>query len=476
MAGGDRITRKNSRGKGVARQVPGSAPGSPRASTAEQLIQETQACIQELSDHEDVDEEASDDNDSGIDRVGESPHPDRRPISSAGPANPPRSNSNPDRSSLRTTIGASSGRPVPRLVPSAVEVGLRHDAEAQPTVARDNNAFVQSLLMKVFEAEAAGASPAELARLREHVTLASQTLLRPAGVLTDCPRAAHDDAGKLMGTLNKVQPKPKLGTDSRAPTPQQVAQWILDIETAFRSVKALADNETRTYWILSTIQYSVRRELIQQKVNDGFVKTWEELKSEQRLLRSGDTLNSFLLQLSKKESMLHRSFFRTPAGMDDDEIKIAFVWSKIPETYCREMQRNGVLENIREWTDFERALRNAETAVTDVGARPPRQETEDLTSRGKRHASSQSSGKAYGKKQDRKASSQHQQGRRPSPGRRDSSPAGDRRPNDRDDRNGDNYRPANNAGGYQKPHWKNRDKRDDKRDERRDENTGKDKP
>jgi hypothetical protein len=32
--------------------------------------------------------------------------------------------------------------------------------------------------------------------------------------------------------------------------------------------------------VLSTIQYSVHRELIQKKVNDGLIKTWDELKAD----------------------------------------------------------------------------------------------------------------------------------------------------------------------------------------------------
>jgi hypothetical protein len=116
-----------------------------------------------------------------------------------------------------------------------------------------------------------------------------------------------------------------------------------------------------------------------------------------------DTVNSFLLHLSKRESMLQRSFFNI---VDDDELKIAYVWSKIPDGYRREMQRNSVLQNISEWPEFERALRNAETAVTNAGTKPNRQGTEETTQRTKRHASAQSAKTWNGKKQDRKPSAQ----------------------------------------------------------------------
>ncbi|RAR05874.1 gag/polymerase/env polyprotein [Stemphylium lycopersici] len=51
---------------------------------------------------------------------------------------------------------------------------------------------------------------------------------------------------------------------------------------------------------------------------------------------------------------------------DDDEAKIAFVWAKIPDIIRREMQRHGGFETIHTWIDFERALRNAETANCTV--------------------------------------------------------------------------------------------------------------
>jgi hypothetical protein len=48
-------------------------------------------------------------------------------------------------------------------------------------------------------------------------------------------------------------------------------------------------------------------------------------------------MNSFMLQLGKRESLLERSFFKLPNGADDDELKIAFIWSKVPESYRREL-------------------------------------------------------------------------------------------------------------------------------------------
>ena len=187
--------------------------------------------------------------------------------------------------------------------------------------------------------------------------------------------------------------------------------------------------------------------------------------------RAGDNVNSFLLQLGKKEALTSNNFFdRFP----DDELKIAYVWSKLPDSYTRELQRSGVLENIKTWLKFERAVRNAETAVASSVPRAPRQGTEDASTGGqknKRHASSQITNSYRKKKRDYRTSSQsHQRSR-------DASPAADRRSNAGDDKKNDS-RP-NSSYGNQRSHWKNKDrdqKRNDRDDKRRDDDAGKARP
>ena len=188
-------------------------------------------------------------------------------------------------------------------------------------------------------------------------------------------------------------------------------------------------------------------------------------------------MNSFLLQLSKKESLLQRSFFKTPSGDDDDEVKIAFVWARLPEAYRRELQRAGPLEAIRTWEDFERAVRNAETAVApDPSAKAHRGVPEDSTSKGKRQAS-QSGSRSFGKKQDRKLSNPNIYSRRTSPARDDRNPSGDRQQSNLPDKNR-GYQ-NNYQRGHQKPHWKNKRDGDDnsrREDNRHNDKAGKDKP
>jgi hypothetical protein len=170
---------------------------------------------------------------------------------------------------------------------------------------------------------------------------------------------------------------------NKSPNPGQVEQWIKDMSTAFVYAQVLEDSPTRTYWAMGTVNYSVHRELLQQGVNNLTITTWDQLAEAQRKLvqgpiltrydtyyrlfnfewRDSDTVNNFLLQLEKKVTALGRNFFLTPLGGTDDELKIAFVWSKIPDAYRREIMRTGALEHVLVWADFERALRNAEAAV-----------------------------------------------------------------------------------------------------------------
>jgi hypothetical protein len=178
---------------------------------------------------------------------------------------------------------------------------------------------------------------------------------------------------------------------------------------------------------MGTVQFIVHRELLQQRMNDKIIVTRDDLKKEERKLvqdpvltrfnnyvrflnfewRDSDSVNNFLLQLSKKEFLLTHSFFRTAECDDDYEFEIAFVWSKIPEAYRREIISNGALETIAAWAEFERVLRNAETAVKpEPGPSKSSSSTAEGT-RGNKHLSSPTrlAGKSFGKKQDRRPSS-----------------------------------------------------------------------
>ena len=337
-------------------------------------------------------------------------------------------------------------------------------------------ASVQRLLEALNEAELAGAPESELQIRQRQFDRAIQALrLTQAGTVPGTSRSAFDEAGKIMRVLNNVQPKPKLGMENRPPTPQQVDQWIKDIDTTFQYAQVLEDSVTRTHWIMGTIQYGIHRELIQSRINEGSVRTWADLQAEEERLvqdpiltryenyakffnfewRDGDSVNTFLMQLSRRESLLPHSFFKFEDGSDDHEFKIAFVWARTPQVLQREIQRNGSLEHLHVWPDFERTLRNAETATgTKSGSKK-------IDHSGKRPANSPPRRKQFKRQNSKEATTtQSEPGSAPPQSRYQGGAQNNQQRNSKD-------------SGYQKPHWKNRDNRSQ---ERRQQESGKEKP
>jgi hypothetical protein len=259
-----------------------------------------------------------------------------------------------------------------------------HERETQDPRTGDLRTTIANLLEALNNAELSGAPAREIEIRQRQFDRAVETLQRTQGGNTlGSTRPAFDEAGRIMRVLNNVQPKPKLGSEGKPPTTQQVDQWTKDIDTAFQYAQVLEDSVTRTHWIMGTIQFGIHRELIQQRINEGSIRTWADLRAEEQQLvqdpvftryenyhkfftfewRNDDSVNTFLMKLNKRESLLPRNFSKFDDGSEDHEFKIAFVWSKTPAPLRKEIQRNGALEHIKEWPEFERALRNAETAV-----------------------------------------------------------------------------------------------------------------
>lgn len=362
----------------------------------------------------------------------------------SGPSGPTSTRDRSPEAATRQRTTATGANSVP-------VGGLSQDAGLLSTV--------QQLLDALNEAELAQAPADELAIRQKQFDRAVQTLaLTRTGPAPGTNRPAFDEAGKIIRVLNNVQPKPKLGVESKPPTPQQVDQWIKDIDTAFQYAQVLEDSVTRTHWVMGTIQYGTHRELIQTRINEGSIRTWADLQAEEEQLvqdpvltryenyekffnfewRDADSVNTFLMQLSRQESLLPHSFFKFEDGSNDHEFKIAFVWAKAPQTLKREIQRNGSLENLQQWADFERALRNAETATT---IKPESKKTDTS---GKRPANSPPR---------RKFKRQHSRGATPTRNESGKPPSTDRQQGGGQD----NQRRDPKEGGYQKPHWKNRD-------------------
>jgi len=270
-----------------------------------------------------------------------------------------------------------------RTMSTTLPLHQRRPDNEEPA-ATDLQTVVTQLLLALNAAELSGAPEEEIDRRQRQFDRAVETLQRTqSGRAPGSSRPAFDEASRIIRVLNNLKPQPKLGSESRPPTTQQVDQWIKDIEGAFQYAQVLEDSVTRTHWIMGTIQFNTHRELIQQRINEGSIRTWADLRAEEEQLvqdpvftryenyqkffnfewRPEDTVNSFLMKLNRRESLLPRSFSKFDDGTEDHEFRIAFVWSRIPSQLQREIQRNGALEHLKEWAEFERALRNAETAI-----------------------------------------------------------------------------------------------------------------
>ena len=136
-----------------------------------------------------------------------------------------------------------------------------------------------------------------------------------------------DQVRKLIGVLEKINPKPYLGSRGHAPTPQQVERWIGEIEMAFDYAQALEDSPTRTQWVAGTINYTTHKDLIMNDIRQGHIRTWADLKAKQRGLvqdpvnakfnnwsrllqwRWDGKYNDFMLGLRQRDAALENPLF-----------------------------------------------------------------------------------------------------------------------------------------------------------------------
>ena len=127
----------------------------------------------------------------------------------------------------------------------------------ETTPSGDLQTSVRQLLDALNAAELAGAPAPEIEIRQRQFDRAIEALHRiQPGQTPAQARPAFDEAGRIMRVLNNVQPKPRLGSENRAPTTQQVDQWVKDIDTAFQYAQLLTDTITRTHWIMGTIQFN----------------------------------------------------------------------------------------------------------------------------------------------------------------------------------------------------------------------------
>lgn len=359
-------------------------------------------------------------------------------------------------------------------------VGIERDAsrerpggEAVPTRSLDD--IVALRLMKLFDAQDRNASESEILKLRQQLEFARE-MATPKAVgipIQDRSRSAQETAARTLSALRKVTPPPKLGSELRPPHAAGVQQWKRNIESTFEMVQIFEDSVTRTRWALSTIQYTIHRELLERKIKEGSIATWADLHREVAGLvqdpvltkfdnylrffnlswRDSDTVDSFLLALSNKESLLTDKFFKNPDNSPNEALKIAFVWSKAPETLRREVQRLMILTEDQDWATFERNLKSAEKALeAEKAARS------ESTHNRKRNASqAQTKPPSQWKRPDRR---QSQGARSVTPSRPEGNPQGSQREGG-DDKPSFGFRPRpNDRGGApeqrngRRGHWK----------------------
>ncbi|KAF2647065.1 hypothetical protein K491DRAFT_347627 [Lophiostoma macrostomum CBS 122681] len=287
----------------------------------------------------------------------------------------------PDRSEAaylpggRPTVGAPRAT---RVVPA--------QPMAPPPV---GDGLIQELLRRLFDLEDAGAPLEEITRIQRRLDLARSSLSYGFQ-----PEPSRLRAGPIntWSVLSKVRDPPKLGTTRRGPSPQQVEAWVRAVENLWALLDLQEDDSTRTRWTVGLLEFETHRELMLRAVDDGSVSTWAQIQKRVRELtqdpiltkfenyfrfwnvewRSSDKYNDFMNYFTRFESALESPPFQGPRGEELHELKISVVWSKLPDPIRREMQRNGSLQNVKVWSDFERAVRNAETATRDEAPRAPR--------------------------------------------------------------------------------------------------------
>ncbi|KAF2680945.1 hypothetical protein K458DRAFT_89763 [Lentithecium fluviatile CBS 122367] len=291
----------------------------------------------------------------------------------------------------------------------------------------------------------------------------------PAGSATEAQR-------KAIQSLSRARDAPELGNNRKPPSVQQIERWIKNVNRFMDVHFATEDSIQRTRWIVTLVKYDTYRDILDREVDSDHVTTWAQTQQRIRNLaedpvltkyghyarfwniewRTEDPFNVFYNRFTNELALLNMDPFGGPQG---EMAKVSFVWSRCPEPIRREVQRAGQLKNVTDWLTFERAIRDAETAVQIADLVPKgnhRQPGQGQTAGGKRAAPA-SDQSWRGKRHDRKPSSKgsRTQGERPSsttPSRSESVASSSREQPEK----------------VRKPHWKQRG-RDDKADPSRKE-------
>lgn len=391
---------------------------------------------------------------------------------------PEKDTSRPTDSHSGTTVGPANAKgklPI-RESPSNPEVppsrGAPTPPRPQPITGVDpTRAYLTDLYKELRQAKRSG-NPEDIAELEEHIAMIRGDLGMNTGPARNTPMPDTGDERKGIANLMKSKDVPTLGSKSRAPTTTQLDRWIRDMNNQFKLCWATEDSVQRVMFSITQIKYEPFHDIVDRAVNDDrTITSWKELLTRLRSLvedpvltryqnyekfwsvewRDGQSFTEFFNFLTNVESRLEERPFN--GEMSGDLLKISFVWSRMPEHLRVEMRRAGQLKSVNTWEAFERALRDAETAVGATQGPGTSQATPGQApsgqaqqrSGGKRPASQTTTGSKgnnrSSKKQDRRPSGGRQRSTSPKPGlsgKESSHPQG--------------------KEGNRREHWKNRNK------------------
>jgi hypothetical protein len=258
------------------------------------------------------------------------------------------------------------------------------DARAGPEISLHDQ--IRQMVRQIVE-ESQAAPPERIEFLERQLSRLEQLNVRTdPGIPTETHGKPFDQVRRLIGVLEKVNPKPYLGSKGYPPSPQQVERWIGEVEMAFEYAQVLEDSPTRTQWVVGTISYTTHKDLIMNDIRQGHIRTWSDLKAKQRGLiqdpvnakfnnwarllewRWDGKYQDFMLGLRQRDAALSNPLFTNEDGTNNDEYLLPHVWAAAPKHLRKViMSYPGGLEKVETFEQLERLILNAEAGAQASG-------------------------------------------------------------------------------------------------------------
>ena len=374
----------------------------------------------------------------------------------------------PGHQGSHTAFGMDPNEPSHTISTGANRIPIRsYPVEERPT---SNDLFIQGLLKEVFDLQKAGASPESIAQAKDAITLAQQTLRpqvsRPEGYAT--PTSSSDDFLKRIKGHNP----PYLGTTTRDPTTQEVAQWSEGIKRTWTTLDVRSDSRTRNLWAVRGIKPPVLAndvfhhadenpnlkwyelvKFIRKRIQDPVLTQYQDAERLWNITwRTADPFRTFKSYLEQTERAMDKSPFKDDADNTLHWFKNTFVFSKMPPTLKGELVSSSALRGVETWDQFCDAVQDAEQArrIKSDAEKQSRQDSGKNPSNKRPHAGSDAA---------------KHKSKRPFGKGRDNNNEG--KPSDKIRSGNDNKRPDRDAKDrektdstsekHKKPHWKNKD-------------------